>query len=115
MKKTFALSLLFFGLFICFIPVHAQTAARVRATAALDSATDLQVMLEALATVKPVAFDSLPKNRRGQVLASGFHSFRHPEWPLLPNNFYKLPVWSLGDGVFVVDPVISMLYSSCMV
>ena len=91
---------------ICIFATHlllAQPSAVSAHQDALDQASDLQVMLEALATVEPVTFDSQPKNRRGQVMSVSFMSMQHPEWPPLPGNFYGLDVWPLGEGHFVLD------------
>ena len=65
-------------------------------------------MMEALTTVDPVPFDSLPRNRIGKVIASGYWSTQHlpgsnAPWPPLPGNFWGLDVWPLGDGVFILD------------
>ena len=100
-KKSFIVCGLFLLLSSRFL--LAQPAAAVAVKDSLDRASDLSVMLEALATVEPVTFDSLPKNRRGQVASVGFVSMQHPEWPLLPGNIFKLDVWPLGEGHFVLD------------
>ena len=91
------------ALFLSSQLLPAQLATTSTAKDSLDRAADLSVMLEALATVEPVAFDSQPKNRRGQVMSVGFVSMQHPEWPPLPCNFYGLDVWPLGEGHFVLD------------
>ena len=102
--KTFKVIFVFgMGLLLSFNPLHAQLAAASAHKDSLDRAADLSVMLEALATVEPVTFDSQPKNRRGQVASVGFLSMQHPEWPLLPGNIFKLDVWPLGEGHFVLD------------
>ena len=44
-----------------------------------DSAVELRKLLEALATVPPVPFDSLPKDRLGRVPAGGFLSMKNPQ------------------------------------
>ncbi len=90
---TFTISLL-----LSLIPLFAERNVSAAKRDALDRASDLAVMLEALATVEPVGFDTLPKNRRGQVIVmGGFVSMQHPEWPPLPGNLFNLDVWPLGE------------------
>jgi len=57
----------------------------------------VQTLMEALATVNPVPFASLPRNRFNSVCSSGFWSAQHlpgskSPWPPLPGNFWGLDV-----------------------
>ena len=102
--KTISLLFTFIlGLLLSCQFLHAQSVTVAKATDAFDSATDLKALLEALATVEPVAFDSLPKNRRGDVFATGYWSMKNPNWPPLPANFYGLDVWPIGGNLYVID------------
>ncbi len=83
--------------------LHAQSLVAVKAAPVFEATADLAKMLEALTTVEPVPFDSLPKNKRGQVYSVGYRSLKNPTWPPMPGNFYGLDVWPLGDGYFVLD------------
>ncbi len=104
MKATIQILSTVLAFFLSLTPLSAQRNVSIAKMDALDRAADLAVMLEALATVEPVKFDTLPKNRRGQVIVmGGFVSMQHPEWPPLPGNFYNLDVWPLGEGHFVLD------------
>ena len=107
--KSFRRTLLFGALFaLSFSLLHAQQTSFPSINPGLESATDVQAMMEALTTVDPVPFASLPRNRFGQVIAGGFWSALHlpgsrVPWPPLPGNFWHLDVWPLGDGVFILD------------
>ena len=86
--------------------LHAQeTAMPVQASAisAVDrrSASDLQVMLQAVEMVPTVSADSMPCFG---TFYSAQHSPASPEpWPPLPANSKQLPVWNLGDGIYLLD------------
>jgi hypothetical protein len=62
-----------------------------------SSASDLEVMLQAVEGTTPVPASQLP--------ASGnFYSAQHPtDWPPLPGNMLGLPAWPLGDGFFLLN------------
>lgn len=67
----------------------------------LNSMSDLQVMLQAIESVPPIPAASVPK-------VGTFYSAQHPpgsrlSWPPLPGNDNQLPVWNLGDGVYLLD------------
>src|ERR1017187_3564636 len=78
--------------------LHAQeTAANVN----WNTASDLEVMLQAIESVPPAPATLAPR-------AGTFWSAQHAPgtrlaWPPLPGNAYQLPVWNLGDGVFLLD------------
>ena len=69
----------------------------------LESPAKMQAMLKALTLVPPVPFDSLPRNKRNQVVSSGYWSMQNPTLPPFPCNALKLDLWPLGDGAFVLD------------
>jgi hypothetical protein len=91
------------GLLLSFNQLHAQSTQFSNINVSLEAATDMQTMLEALASTTPVSFDSLPKDKFNRVVGSAFWSFQNPNWPPLPANFYGVDVWPLGDGVYVID------------
>ena len=102
--KTFNRLLVFgLGIFLATNLLHAQQADFASIHVSLESPTEVKTMLEALTLVEPVPFDTLPRNKRNQVISSGFWSMQNPSWPPLPSNFYTLSVWPLGDGTFVLD------------
>ena len=69
----------------------------------LTSVADVQAMLEALQGEPPTPLAALPKNRIGQVSASGFWSLQNPYWPPLPGDILGLDVWQLGNGSYILD------------
>ena len=73
------------------------------AIAAADwtSASDLQVMLQAVEMMPTVSADSLP---RSGTFYSAQHAPGSPQpWPPLPGNPNGLPAWNLGDGVYLLN------------
>ena len=102
MKTIGSLLSIGLGLFVAINFVHAQDKlSQINVT--LDSRSEMRSQLEALATVEPVAFASLPRSQRGMVPAIGFWSMQNPNQPPLPSNLLGLDVWPLGDGMFVLD------------
>ena len=93
------------GLVFSFTSIKAQQGsdALSKINVTLESSSEMRSQLDALATVEPVPFASLPRSQRGNVLASGYWSMQNPNLPPLPGNFYNLDVWPLGDGMFVLD------------
>ncbi len=69
-----------------------------------DTATDEQVELHALESASPIPFANIPKQRQRGTLWSAQHApgSRAP-WPPLPGNMLALPVWPLGDDVYLLD------------
>lgn len=66
-----------------------------------SSASDLEVMLQAVEQTTPLMAEAAPK-------AGTFWSAQHAPgtrfaWPPLPANIYNVPVWNLGDGEFLLD------------
>jgi hypothetical protein len=88
------------GLVLSFQLLHAQQLAGTKVRDALDSATDLQAMMEALASVPPVPLAKLPKEKSKSV---GYWSMQNLQWPPLPGDIFGLDVWPLGEGVYVLD------------
>lgn len=83
---------------------HAQTAATAVQGGAgsqdVRSLSDTEVLLQAIESVPPAPAASAPR-------AGTFFSAQHAPgtrlaWPPLPGN-YGLPVWNLGDGVYLLD------------
>jgi hypothetical protein len=72
-------------------------------TLQLNSVADVQTMLETLQGEPATPFDNLPKNPRGQVMASAFWSLQNPYWPPLPGDVNELDAWPLGNGCFILD------------
>ena len=68
---------------------HAQQAA---------TAEDFQVLLEALEATPPLPASAAPA-------FGNFWNAQQPPplWPPVPMNFWNLPVWSLGDGSYIIN------------
>jgi len=75
--------------------LHAQVIAT--SNQSIQSATDLGVMIQALETTTPMSASQLPDNARG------FYSAQNPDWPPMPGDVFWLPIWPLGDGLYVLD------------
>ncbi len=66
--------------------------------------TDEQIMLQAIESVAPTPFANLSRNQQFGTFWSAQHAPGTPEaWPPLPGNMWGLPVWSLGDNVYLLD------------
>jgi len=67
----------------------------------VNSMSDLQVILQVVEMMPMVSADSLP---RFGTFYSAQHSPGSPQpWPPLPGNPNGLPVWNLGDGVYLLN------------
>jgi len=84
--------------------LHAQEAATqdgavssADAAQPVESLTDFQVALKALETVPPLPASEVPEETHG------FYSAQNPDWPPLPADVLNLPIWPIGDGMFVLD------------
>lgn len=63
--------------------------------------SDLEVMLQAIESVPPAPAATAPR-------AGTFYSAQHAPgtrqaWPPLPGNSRQLPVWNLGDDIYLLD------------
>jgi hypothetical protein len=81
--------------------IQAQTMVSSLSARQVNAMSDLQVMLQAVESVPPAPASTAPRG-------STFYSAQHPpgsrqQWPALPANSYQLPVWNLGDGIFLLD------------
>ena len=106
MKKPSAVWAGFVSFFGLVFILHAQeTATPVQGSATtaqnVNSMSDLEVMLQAVESVPPAP---------ATTVSSGgtFYSAQHAPgsrlaWPPLPGNINNLPVWNLGDGVYLLD------------
>jgi hypothetical protein len=70
--------------------LHAQDAA---------TNTDFEVELQALEMTTPIPAHQLTNLWE----AHGFYSAQNPDWPPLPADIMWLPVWPLGNGMYVLD------------
>ena len=105
--KTFLIGIFFGGgLIVGLHLLHAQETAmpvQVGAISAVDwnSASDLRVMLQAVKMMPMVSADSMP---HFGTFYSAQHSPGSPQpWPPLPGNPNGLPVWNLGDGIYLLN------------
>src|ERR1017187_357177 len=67
----------------------------------VNSMSDTEVMLQAIESVPPAPAASAPR-------AGTFYSAQHAPgtrlaWPPLPANVRQLPLWNLGDGVYLLS------------
>jgi len=58
---------------------------------------ELAAQLAAVEQLPAIAADAVPRG------ACNFYSAQCPWWPPLPGNFYRVPVWNLGDGFYLID------------
>jgi hypothetical protein len=94
------------GLIVGLHLLHAQGTATLMqggtgSTVNWNTASDLEVMLQAIESVPPAPATSAPR-------FGTFYSAQHAPgtrlaWPPLPGNVYQLPVWNLGDGIVLLD------------
>ena len=82
--------------------LHAQTTLVQSGAVAQDvnSMSDTEVLLQAIESVPPAPAASAPR-------AGTFFSAQHAPgtrlaWPPLPGNARQVPVWNLGDGVYLL-------------
>jgi hypothetical protein len=77
------------ALIVCTKLVHAQ------------ETTNLQAMLQAIEQTPTVSADSVPTFG---TFWSAQHAPGTPQpWPPLPSDYWRVPVWNLGDGVYLMD------------
>jgi len=82
--------------------LHAQeSATSTLSQQAVNAMSDTEVMLQAVESVPPAPASTAP---RFSTFYSAMHApgTRHP-WPPLPGNSQQLPVWNLGDGIYLLD------------
>ena len=77
-------------------PVQGGTTPLAAANVDWSSASDLEVMLQAVEATTPAPAESVPRG-------GTFYSAQFPNWPPLPGNIRNVPVWNLGDGSYLVD------------
>jgi hypothetical protein len=82
-------------------PVQESGTPSTAANVDWSSASDLEVMLQAVESTPAISPNSVPP-------VGTFWSAQHApgtrlEWPPLPGNLLGLPVWNLGDGVYLLD------------
>ena len=65
-----------------------------------NTASDLQVMLQAVEMTPETSADSLP--RSGNFFSAQHAPGSAQPWPPLPSSF-GLPAWNLGDGFYLLD------------
>ena len=76
-----------------------QAQALVNQLQSLQAADDLSTMVQAVETTTPVPASSLPLGGR----VGTFYSAQFPSWPPLPGNLNQLPVWNLGDSIYLLS------------
>jgi hypothetical protein len=82
-------------------PVQGGATSLTDANVDWSSASDLEVMLLAVESVTPAPASSA--SRFGTFYSAQHAPGSRSEWPPLPGNFYSLPVWNLGDGIYLLD------------
>ena len=82
-------------------PVQGGATSLTEANVDWSSASDLEVMLLAVESVLPAPASSA--SRIGTFYSAQHAPGTRSEWPPLPGNFYGLPVWNLGDGIYLLD------------
>ena len=66
-----------------------------------NSVSDLEVMLLAVESVPPAPASSA--SRFGTFYSAQHAPGTRSQWPPLPANTRQVPVWNLGDGVYLID------------
>ena len=75
-----------------------QAQALVNQLQSLQAADDLSTMVQAVETTTPAPASSLPYDGR----VGTFYSAQFLSWPPLPGNINQLPVWCLGDNIYLL-------------
>lgn len=70
----------------------------IRSLASLSDA-QLEELLRVLAATPMIAAEDLPHGGRG----GNYLSLAHPGWPPLPGDVWRLPVWDLGSGFYLIN------------
>jgi hypothetical protein len=70
-------------------------AASLAANVDWRSASDLEVMLQAVEQTSPLSAESAPK-------FGTFYSAQYPNWPPLLGNINNLPAWNLGNSIWLL-------------
>jgi hypothetical protein len=58
--------------------------------------SEFEVELMAVEATTPLPAEAVAR-------ASGYYSAQYPNWPPLPGNPHGLPLWSLGEGIYLLD------------
>jgi len=66
----------------------------------VNSLSDMQVMLQAVEMMPAVSADSLP--RFGTFYSAQHAPGTRQAWPPMPSNARQVPVWDLGDGIYLM-------------
>lgn len=82
-------------------PVQGDATSLTEANVDWSSASDLEVMLLVVESVPPAPASSA--SRFGTFYSAQHAPGTRSEWPPLPGNVRQLPVWNLGDGVYLLD------------
>ena len=61
-----------------------------------QTANDLAVMVQAVEQTTPTAATTAP-------LTGTFYSAKNPNFPPFPGNLNQMPVWNLGNGLYLLD------------
>jgi hypothetical protein len=82
-------------------PVQGGATSLTEANVDWSSASDLEVMLLAVESVTPAPASSA--SRFGTFYSAQHAPGTRNAWPPLPSNARRVPVWNLGDGVYLID------------
>ena len=82
-------------------PVQGDATSLTAANVDWSSASDLEVMLLAVESVPPAPASSA--SRFGTFYSAQHAPGTRNAWPPLPSNARRVPVWNLGDGVYLID------------
>lgn len=78
-------------------PVQDGTTAVTLTNEDFSALSDFEVELRALELTPTIPAAALP------VESHGFYSAQHPYWPPMPGDILGLPIWPLGDGLYVLN------------
>jgi hypothetical protein len=82
-------------------PVQGDATSLTEANVDWSSVSDLEVMLLAVESVQPAPASSA--SRFGTFYSAQHAPGTRNAWPPLPSNARRVPVWNLGDGVYLID------------
>ncbi len=82
-------------------PVQGDATSLTAANVDLSSASDLEVMVLAVESVSPAPASTA--SRFGTFYSAQHAPGTRNAWPPLPSNARRVPVWNLGDGIYLID------------
>src|SRR5579872_731381 len=89
------------SVFLIGIRAFAQSDIETTTNIDWNTASDEQVILQAIEQTTPVPASDVPAS--GNFYSAQYSPLSTTGWPPLPGNVNNLPAWNLGDGVWLLD------------